>query len=789
MEDGNKLPLRNDNNNDGNKGIVTKQDGYMKVSYTPIVDPEMKINMEDPHIWKGFPIADRFWYYFLCKSSLVSENKQRNGKYNVEDIITNPCNLDKGININGKILTMKILKSGTLDIEPAIVHPFVRMSIVNLKTCRLLQKKNFDVPVFLRGENNILISHNKNRGDSEYRESLLDCIPPFATPPYDLRVKGESFAEWNEEFIINEDAENILQTDNIIFFELLDFNFFVESEDYTFPIAWGYLKPVGYSQTYFGRYKIQLYKYKYKKTDQFKVMESSTYLRTPEVLLEFNWINREKYQTYLEIEIKLENRPTERELSLSYLQRRYRNSAFLAEGEDDFDREILLRQQELKKKKAEEMDANLQKKNKLLLLRSRLPNEDCILPDHLLFKFHTSKLGCLTLQFSNDGKYLAAACTEMNSMTTIKIFNVEEGTHKYHFKGHQQLIHQLTWSEDNSVLISASADNYVSLWHIPHEESNNFENLEYLDNEKVFKIHSIPHPSYVYSCAIFPDQSNKELMILATACFDGNVRIFLVTFQYEGMSKKHTFIKLDLLHQISIFDVKLTKDIKKRMEILDDDVGDTERAHLNDKTVFEHRHPNYITFDETGMLFIGDSLGVIHMYHLRIANGGLECNKERIIQHKEINGDNINKIMFEPRRGRLVIHSRDNCIRLVDYESDKPKIIVRYFGVKCSKNNIRSSVSPDGNFIISGSEIGKPCLYSLLSGIGLPTDKYECEFFDSVADVCWNEVYNMFALSGFGHEYPILVYVHTKHDVVIEKDKNFEKPDKLQPMLGDLLIK
>jgi jouberin len=765
-----------------------KQEGCLKVTYTPIPDPEMKLNMEDPHIWKGFPLSDRFWYYFLCKTSMVSENSKRNGKYNIEDIITNPCNLDPGIKVNEKILTMKILKSGTLDIEPAIVHPFVKVSIVNLKTCRLLQKKNYEIPVFIKGENNILISHNKHQNHSEYREGALDCIPSFATPPYDLRIKGESFAEWNEEFIINEDAENILQANNIIFFELLDFNFFVESEDYMFPIAWGYLKPVGYSQTYFGRYKIQLYKYKYKKTEQFKAMENSAYLRTPEVLLEFNWINKEKYQTYLEIEIKLENRPTERELSLTYLQRRYRNSAFLSEGSEEFDRDILLRQQELKKKKAEEMDVNLQKKNKLLLLRSRLPNEDCILPDQLLFKFNTSKLGCLTLSFSNDGKYLAAACTEMNSMTTIKIFNVEEGTFKYHFKGHQQLIHQLVWSEDNSILLSASADNYLNLWHIPHEESNNFENLEYLDNEKVFKIHSIPHPSYVYSTSIFPDQSNKELMILATACFDGYVRIFLITFQYDTLSKKHSFIKLDLLHQITIFDVKLKHELKKRLDF-DEDIGDTERVHLKEKTVFEHRHPNYIAFDDTGSLFIGDSQGSIHIYHLAIANGGLECNKERIIENKELICDNVNKIMFEPRRGRLIVHSRDNCIRLVDIDSDKSKVIVRFFGLKCSKTNIKSAVSPDGNYIISGSEEGKPCLYSLLSGISLPTEKYECEFFDSVSDICWNEVYNMFAMTGFGHEYPILVYVHTKQDVVIDKDKSFEKAEKLQPMLNELILK
>lgn len=33
-----------------------------------------------------------------------------------------------------------------------------------------------------------------------------------------------------------------------------------------------------------------------------------------------------------------------------------------------------------------------------------------------------------------------------------------------------------------------------------------------------------------------------------------------------------------------------------------------------------------------------------------------------------------------------------------------------------------------------------------------------------VADVTWNSKYNMFALSGFGHQFPVMVYVYQRSE-------------------------
>ena len=71
-------------------------------------------------------------------------------------------------------------------------------------------------------------------------------------------------------FYINEKASHLLDDSIIFFFEVLDYNLNFDlnvNEECIIPIAWGYLKPVGFSQTYMGKHKIQLYKYKYRRNN------------------------------------------------------------------------------------------------------------------------------------------------------------------------------------------------------------------------------------------------------------------------------------------------------------------------------------------------------------------------------------------------------------------------------------------------------------------------------------------------------------------------------------------
>ena len=75
---------------------------------------------------------------------------------------------------------------------------------------------------------------------------------------------------------------------------------------------------------------------------------------------------------------------------------------------------------------------------------------------------------------------------------------------------------------------------------------------------------------------------------------------------------------------------------------------------------------------------------------------------------------------------------------------------------------VKSCISPDGQYIVSGSEDGKPFIWNTVTHENYRTKKYEAKFLDLVSDTDWNPKYNMFSLTGFGHYFPILIYVYQR---------------------------
>ena len=51
----------------------------------------------------------------------------------------------------------------------------------------------------------------------------------------------------------------------------------------------------------------------------------------------------------------------------------------------------------------------------------------------------------------------------------------------------------------------------------------------------------------------------------------------------------------------------------------------------------------------------------------------------------------------------------------------------------------------------------------------IESDKYECNFGDLVSDCDWTPRYNMFAVAGFGQEFPILVYAYERSNKEVEE--------------------
>ena len=93
----------------------------------------------------------------------------------------------------------------------------------------------------------------------------------------------------------------------------------------------------------------------------------------------------------------------------------------------------------------------------------------------------------------------------------------------------------------------------------------------------------------------------------------------------------------------------------------------------------------------------------------------------------------------------------------------------RFFGAKCTKQMVKCCISPDGQYLVSGSENGLPFIWDATLEAPIESTKYECNFQDIVSDCDWNPRYNMFAVAGFGQEFPILIYTYERSNKEVEE--------------------
>ena len=130
-----------------------------------------------------------------------------------------------------------------------------------------------------------------------------------------MRKQGENSCAWNEEFIINEFAPNILKPNVVFLFELLEVNTQLIADhqhdkltaELFYPVAWAYLRPLGTALTHMSRSRLQLYRYKFKYTKE--VEDNWPYdIRTPAVFLDFNFPKKTLYPSYLEVDVSFCNK-------------------------------------------------------------------------------------------------------------------------------------------------------------------------------------------------------------------------------------------------------------------------------------------------------------------------------------------------------------------------------------------------------------------------------------------------------------------------------------------------
>ncbi|XP_023605986.1 jouberin isoform X1 [Myotis lucifugus] len=340
----------------------------------------------------------------------------------------------------------------------------------------------------------------------------------------------------------------------------------------------------------------------------------------------------------------------------------------------------------------------------------RLPGQACRIPNKHLFSLNAGERGCFCLSFSHNGRILAAACASRDGYPII-LYEIPSGRFMRELYGHLNIIYDLCWSKDDHYILTASSDGTARIWK---NEINNTNTLKLL-----------PHPCFVYTAKFHP--AAKELVV--TGCYDAVVRIWKVDMKEDPAILIRHF--------------------------------DTHKSFINS-----------LCFDIEGHhMYSGDCTGVIVVWNTYVKVNDLQhsvrhwsVNKE--IKESEFKGIPINYLEVHPNGKRLLIHTKDSTLRIMDLRILAAR---KFVGAANYREKIHSTLTPCGTFLFAGSEDGIVYVWNPETGeqVAMYSD---LPFKSPIRDISYHPLENMVAFCAFGQNEPVLLYIYDFHVAQQEAD-------------------
>eukprot|EP00762_Andalucia_godoyi_P003794 ANDGO_08492.mRNA.1 WD repeat-containing protein tag-125 len=671
------------------------------------------------------------------------------------------------------ILQVTVKRSDALRADSFAFHPVVRVSVVDLETGKLLLKPDASAPVSTAREYSV--------GRNSHEISHLSTVLPVLTKPCNLQETKTTVCEWNEKIIFNLDYMYCLRPNVCIFFEILDFGSDqplgrrISSADGLSRIAWGFLKLVhadGRANTQHDHIILQLYEYNVlaKKTGLSRLVRSCI----PQTGTEYELTDQVPYASVLSELVRIKRKTKYPALLYVGVRGipevtapiRVHNRAMYSFEQEvgNMDYEELRKSTILSRKQygalqaeAETGASGVRFQNLDAAFRRRRPQDLCMVPDSLLFQFDAGDRGASVLKISDNGRVLAAACWG-RFYHTLKLYDLIQGRLIASVDAHRKLVHDLAFSCVDTELISASSDGTVAIWSVaafthagescnanvqaitgPSKSGNvagvqqGEKKSESSDPQETTSVSSdglasfaeplmrFAHPCFAYCARMHPTCENPRLLF--TGGYDHQIRVF-------------------------------NRDTGTLMRVIS--------GH--------HSFVNSLVFDAQGTrMYTADGDGVIKIWSARVrssakaaaASGraipaidleeGIVCL--RTIAEKEMIGRSITSIRMSSNGKRLLVSSRDNILRSFAVDLASTVISHRYMGVVTENYPVRGEFSPDGSYVICGSETGRLYLWDTNSGDILNevgSKGIDVGYSAPLCAVAWSPTHHVVAISSFG---------------------------------------
>eukprot|EP00041_Stephanoeca_diplocostata_P036538 m.1339187 g.1339187 ORF g.1339187 m.1339187 type:complete len:1428 (-) comp24885_c1_seq6:89-4372(-) len=376
----------------------------------------------------------------------------------------------------------------------------------------------------------------------------------------------------------------------------------------------------------------------------------------------------------------------------------------------------------------------------------RYAGQECRVPSAIQATLPIAR-GAMCMAFSANGCYLAVGACERDGFPIMILRIYDSG--KAHvtaadlapvtLDGHYKVVQDICWSADDTCVLSASSDCTARLWvvHQPHApgrrtapddgapdaaKSTTRRAAQRLENKL------LPHPCHVYCARFVPDSSDGVGRHVATGAYDGVVRFWDVGPGRRKHGREDTLAQL--LTELAVHDL----------------------------------HVNSLVFDKTGVkMFTADESGCICVW-VRSTDATANAQTPRrsraawthhqTVRDREMLGVGINRLHVHPSGRRVLVHGKDNVVRMLDLRTYT--FMQHYHGTSTANSPVGSSISACGGFVLGGSDDGTALLWDADTGAVAHTFAH-LGISGPVTAVAWHPLDNLAAFCSFGNGQPVVV--------------------------------
>eukprot|EP00191_Tetraselmis_sp_GSL018_P008681 CAMPEP_0177599952 /NCGR_PEP_ID=MMETSP0419_2-20121207/13317_1 /TAXON_ID=582737 /ORGANISM="Tetraselmis sp., Strain GSL018" /LENGTH=1591 /DNA_ID=CAMNT_0019092819 /DNA_START=347 /DNA_END=5122 /DNA_ORIENTATION=+ len=671
---------------------------------------------------------------------------------------------DQILEQNIQVLKVTILRTGSLEPVEWLTSPLVRMHIVNQETGEYVtcvgenalqrpvsEEEQVDylrkpqrpllmtIPRFGGGtEDSSAAGGAPSDGSAPWRAVTVDFIPAVQTNPYDLRMRPgvPLVAEWDEQVVIDSNVQELLKTEAMLLFEVLQAPESMRGasrEAAMQPLAWAFLKLKNGDAPVTGSLLLQLYTYG-------PSGNGKACLRTPQPPLGKR-VNRQalkvysqwwkqqfargrgKYPSFLKVRVDIVNRE-EPEVVATVPQKNVRPSTLLGGlGGYEIGRYDLLEEAGLGSTWdgrpgsatdgiGNSSDGDLDDAQEWRKQLARAGDEDCKVPNKLFKMIPGEQLGATRVAFAHSSTMLAIAFGG-SSLWGVQVWEVLTDTKMISHTGHHDMIYDLSWSADDSSILTASSDFTAKIWDV-----SQLDELKPRAPVKRTQPVCLQHPCFVYCSAFHP----VDETLIVTGCYDKALYI------WDWHSKPAKILSKIQVHCAPI---------------------------------------NTLTFDARGLrLFTGDGDGFIRVWSAEI-RPQISTEGFRFVKLlDQLRDEPITSLQMHRNNRRLLVLTKRS--RMVTFDVAKLfSINSEYPGIKCTHNPLKPTFSPDGRYIISGSEDGRVYMWSIENKE--PDHLKHISSRDPpVCCVSWSSQYHCLAICSFRPFASVKVYTYQDYYPSVE---------------------